>query len=614
MSQAVAERLRAFLKAHGECDPVEACKAAFALDAGPDLARRLLETALPGELQFEGRAVRWLRPATTAADTLAETTFLVVDLETTGVHPASAEIIEFGAVYVRNGKVLGEEHTLVRPRRTIPPFITGLTGIDNAMVADAPPFDEVAERLHRLFQGVVGVAHNAKFDFGFLDTAFRARGMAPVGAGHELCTVKLGRSFAPGPRYNLDALAARLKIPTSDRHRALGDARVTADVLVELLRRAESAGISSVDGLRAYRKPKGQGAALRFKVGPERIRALPENPGIYRFRNEKGEVIYVGKALNLRKRLGSYFIGTKKGKTSRMLLEVRDFDYTVVGSELEALLEEAREIRLRQPEYNHALRTWGRYGYLHLDRNDPFPRLRFSKEGRDREQRESYGPFRFALGGRLEVKALRETFRLRNCRGMLTPQAAFSPCIEHGMRRCGGPCALLETEAEYGERVASLRAFLGGERRLLTELRAEIILAAERQQYERAAALRDRYQVLRGVHQTIRREGELAAQGDVVFVLPAAEDDFVRLFLIRQGHGVESLRVHRAISPEAGEWTQAVATLLTRKGAGGPGEMQDARIAEAWVRRKRDVVTTRVADHPDAGALARALLAQLQPL
>jgi DNA polymerase-3 subunit epsilon len=602
MSTAVAQRLRSFLASReGRASLDEVCRVAFAAQVSPQLGRRLLETTLPSELAFDGSDVL-LVAAVTPADDISTARFIVVDLETTGTHPNFAEILEFGAVFVEGDRVVGEEHTLIKPAGRIPPFIQQLTGIDHDLVAAAPAFAEVAERLHGLFAGAVPVAHNAEFDYGFLRAAFAQHGLADVGHG-RLCTIKLARRFAPGGKFNLDALAERLGVSTHARHRALGDARATAHVLIELLRRARAEGVQSVNALRQARARRGRGAETRLSVGPDRIRAIPSAPGVYRFRDAFGSVIYVGKAARLKDRLGSYFVGSPRGKVNRMLEEVRDFDYTVVGSELEALLEEAREIRTRRPKYNLALRSIQKYGYLRWERADPFPIVRFAREPGGRETYESYGPFRMAAGGQHELKALREVFPLRNCRGRLAPNPALSPCLEHDLGRCSAPCADLQPSHAYADEVGRLRAFLTGDRSVLTRLRAEIALAAKREEFERAAALRDRFRILGSVHQAVRREHSLANIGDRLLVLPAADSGSVRLYLVRPA---TTLVTCRAAVDEA-DWL-AVVERLFAPGPSDFGALEDARIAEQWLRRKSTPPVLRTADYGSLGELAMALV------
>lgn len=606
MSSSIANRVRDFLAAHeGKASLPELCRHAFALETSLPLARRLLETVLPGELQFDGDRVVW-RPRI-PGDRIENATFFVVDIETTGTQPSHAEILEFGGVWVKNLAIAGYEHCLLRPARPIPPFIQGLTGITEDMVADAPRFLDQAEKLHGLFQGSVPVAHHADFDFRFLDYAFTSLGLRAVGH-NRLCTMKLARVLAPGRKYNLDALAERLGVRPANRHRALGDAQATAEILIALLSRALDQGIETLQQLHQLRPRRGNGAASRLRIGPERVRAIPSAPGIYRFRDHRGEVLYVGKAANLKRRLGSYFVGSPKGKVARMLADMVDFDYTVTGSELEALLEEAREIRTRQPVYNRTLHTWGRYGYLILS-SEAFPRLRFSRE-EDHTRAERYGPFRFPLGGRYELKALRETFGIRSCPGPLKPDTHASPCIEYGMHRCGAPCAHLQDHTSYNQGVEALRAFLQGDARALETLRTSIRQAAAQEAFERAAALRDRYRILISIYQGIRREGAVAALGDRILILPPAEPHLVRLYLLRPGRGLASVRA--AIADTI--WPQVIEKLLAQPVGQDPGSLQDARIAEQWLRRKPRAAILRVSEFADIASLARAVASAVQEL
>lgn len=602
MSATLQQRLRDYLAATGgQADIQDLCRQAFAAETSPALARRLLATALPDELQFDGDRVVWLAPSSDT-DTLDQTLFRVVDIETTGMHPDHARIIEVGAVLVQGDKVLEETHFMVNPQQPIPAFIRGLTGISDDMVADAPPLPALIHAIHQLFTGTVPVAHNASFDFRFLDAAFRRHGLPEVG-DRRLCTIKLARALAPGKRYTLDELAQRLLVEANNRHRALGDAQTTAGVLIELLRRADQRGIHSVTALRGLRAPRGRGTEKKETIGTERIRTLPAQPGVYRFRNKQGEVIYVGKAKNLRHRLGSYFVGSPAGKANRMLLDVADFDYTVVGSELEALLEEAREIRLRQPAYNRMLRRWDHYGYLWLDPEDPFPRLRYAREKKVPDRAEIYGPFRLTARGGKEVKALRETFHLRDCAGRIRLQAGGSPCVEHGLHRCSAPCVDVDAHETYARQVEGLRRFLKGDASCLKALRADIQAAAEEERFERASTLRDRYRILTTLHQAIRSEGRPLVEGDRMFVLPAAEEQLVRLYLLRRGQAILTRRIRR----DLGDWCEPVTAMLSQPIPSETQDMEDARICEAWLRRKSALPTVRVSDHGSSETLAEAL-------
>ena len=249
-----------------------------------------------------------------ASESLRNTTFVVVDLETTGGR-ANGDgdnidaITEIGAVKVRGGEVLGELATLVDPGRSIPPQIVELTGITSAMVRDAPKIESVLPAFLEFARGAVLVAHNAGFDIGFLRAAAERCGIAwprpPV-----LCTVRLARRVLTrdeAPSVRLSALARLFGAATTPTHRALDDARATVDVLHALIERVGNRGVHTYTDLRSYLPD----------VSPEQRRKrvlaanLPRRPGVYLFRGPADEVLYVGTAVDLRRRAGQYFNGIR---------------------------------------------------------------------------------------------------------------------------------------------------------------------------------------------------------------------------------------------------------------------------------------------------------------
>ena len=223
-----------------------------------------------------------------------------LDVETTGAHPAYDRITEVGLIEVEHGRVAGEWSTLLNPGVSIPPAIQSLTGITNDMVALAPSFDEVARELYRRLEGRLLVAHNARFDYGFLRNEFRRAGLHY--ASRVLCTVKLSRKLYPHEaRHNLDALTARHGIDCKQRHRALGDARALWLLASHWQREFEPDVIAAAVNhlVKAPTIPAGlcEGA----------LDDVPEGPGVYVFYGENDVVLYVGKSINLRARVMSHF-------------------------------------------------------------------------------------------------------------------------------------------------------------------------------------------------------------------------------------------------------------------------------------------------------------------
>ena len=285
--------------------------------------------------------------------------WVVVDLETTGLG-AGAEITEIGAVRVRDGRITDEFSSLARPSRPIPPFITSLTGITPAMVAGADPIASVLDRFMEWSEldgksAPVLVAHNASFDVGFLRRAARAAGR-PWPKPRVADTLALARLALPRPlvrNHKLATIASYFGTATTPEHRALGDARATAEVLLGFIDLLASAGATDVEDLVAL----SEAAPSRRPSTPPFVAELPTSPGVYHFVDTSGDTLYVGSASSLRSRVGSYYTrAEKRPKVQRMVslaCGVRTFP---TSSVLEARIRELRDIATLAPPYNSASR------------------------------------------------------------------------------------------------------------------------------------------------------------------------------------------------------------------------------------------------------------------
>jgi DNA polymerase-3 subunit epsilon len=212
---------------------------------------------------------------------LAECRFVVVDVETTGTsHGGGDRVTEVAAVAVECGVVTEEFQSLVNPGRPIPWRITDLTGISNAMVAGAPAFHEIADELSRTLAGRTFVAHNAAFDWGFLSAEFARAGRPEALEGSPLCTVRMARRLlAHLPRRNLDSVAQHYGVEIDGRHRALGDARATARVLLGLLRDVEPHGVETLEGLYRWLASRAVAARARRRALPRWVSDRGLGPG-----------------------------------------------------------------------------------------------------------------------------------------------------------------------------------------------------------------------------------------------------------------------------------------------------------------------------------------------
>ncbi|MDF2730429.1 MAG: exonuclease, polymerase epsilon subunit family, partial [Acidimicrobiia bacterium] len=272
---------------------------------------------------------------------LFDVTFCVLDLETTGGSPRDCAITEIGAVKYRGGELLGTFQTLVDPGLPIPPLITILTGITEAMVVEAPDIGTALPTFLEFIGNAVIVGHNIRFDISFLNAASALHGYPPL-SNDTVDTAGLGRRLVREEVRNmrLQTLAAHFRSPVTPIHRALDDARATAHVLHGLLERAGSLGVTNLDDL--LQLPRARGSAHYSKIAL--TDALPRQPGVYLFRDRHGTPIYVGKATNLRARVRQYFYGDQRQTIGSLMRELDSVDHIVCPTPLEAEITELRLI------------------------------------------------------------------------------------------------------------------------------------------------------------------------------------------------------------------------------------------------------------------------------
>ena len=272
--------------------------------------------------------------------------YAIVDIETTGGHASANGITEI-AVYVHDGnRVVKHFETLINPHQTIPRFITSLTGIDNHMVADAPSFEDIAPELYDILKDNVFVAHNVNFDFSFINHQLKAVGfeLPPK----KLCTVRLTRKVFPGlPSYSLGNLCRSLDLPIQNRHRAGGDAKATVKLFEYCLAN------NGLEHVQQMLKKTSSEQWLPLHLNKKDIAALPSKPGVYYFLNSKHKVIYVGKAINIKKRVSSHFTHNDPDrKRQNLVRNIHKIDYKECANELEAIVLESTEIKKLWPVYN----------------------------------------------------------------------------------------------------------------------------------------------------------------------------------------------------------------------------------------------------------------------
>lgn len=368
--------------------------------------------------------------------------YAIVDIETTGGYAESHRITEIAIYHFDGMQVTDKYHTLINPGRRIPTFITGLTGITTEMVQDAPAFDEVAEEIFSRLKDRVFVAHNAHFDYSFLKKEFDEVGMHWV--TKKLCTVRLSRKIIPGLNsYSLGRLAESLGIKIPDRHRAGGDAMATTRIFAELVRR-DSAGIIT----KALKRNSGE-TILPPNLPKEEYDKLPAKAGVYYFHDVRGNVIYVGKAINIKKRIAGHFTGeAREWNRSNIRNEIHHISFELTGNELIALILESQEIRRIWPKYNLAqkykVEEWGVYDYE--DRNGY---LRF---GINIVTRGSKPLITFSSKGDAWNFMWEKVKEFDLCPKLSGLQVAKGLCFSHQTGACKGACQGVEKAKKYNKR------------------------------------------------------------------------------------------------------------------------------------------------------------------
>ncbi|MCO4293713.1 exonuclease domain-containing protein [Solitalea sp. MAHUQ-68] len=304
-----------------------------------------------------------------------DTLYAIVDIETTGGYASGNGITEV-AVFVHNGKeVIEQFETLVNPGVPIPLHIQSLTGISDEMVKDAPSFNNIAESLYQLLNDKVFVAHNVNFDYSFLHHQFNLAGYQLQ--TKKLCTVRLARKIFPGfPSYSLGKLCNQLAINIENRHRAGGDAKATSILFGKLFENDTNQFI--IQSLKKGSKE----ASLPANLPKEHIENLPHKPGVYYFYDKKGKIIYIGKAVDLKKRVLSHFTNNKSTQQKQEFLrEIFSITYVECGSELYSFVLEALEIKKYWPKYNRSLKHYDQlYGLYLFDAQNGYKRLAISKK------------------------------------------------------------------------------------------------------------------------------------------------------------------------------------------------------------------------------------------
>lgn len=442
---------------------------------------------------------------------LIDVTFCVVDLETTGGSARDSDITEIGAVKVKGGETLGTFQTLINPGVPIPPFITILTGITQTMVVQAPEIDAVLPAfLEFCGDDSVVVGHNVRFDLSFLAAACRRLGYPQIG-NRSLDTAALARRLIRNEvrSLRLSSLAAHLRSPVTPNHRALEDARATVHVLHSLLERAGSVGVTALEDLLIL--PTARGTPDYRKI--DLAKGLPRQPGVYLFRDRHREIIYVGKAKNLRTRVMSYFHGDGRRSISNILRELDSIEYQLCSGELDASLTELRLIHAHRPRHNRASRPPKATHWLTLT-SGPFPRLSITRT-LHHDSPLVLGPYRSRRAAETVMHALWDACSIRRCTGKPGSRSGRCAAAQIGQAFC--PCdGSLRREDYAVEMDRLISAVERDPQPILDVLAGRMLDHARNRRFEEAGWARDRHKALAHSIERRRRWKALAQAGRVI--------------------------------------------------------------------------------------------------
>jgi DNA polymerase-3 subunit epsilon len=520
-----------------------------------------------------------------AAVSLADTTFVVLDLETTGGAADGSGITEIGAVKVRGGEQLGTFQTLVNPGERIPPFITVLTGITDAMLAPAPPIESVLPSLLEFLHGAVLVAHNAPYDVGFLKAACARHGY-PWPQPRVLDTAAVARRALTRdevPNRKLGTLAEFFHAQVQPTHRALDDAKATVDVLHGLIERLGSFKVHTL------------GDAIEFAraVTPTQRRqrhladGLPHVPGVYVFRSADDRPLYVGTSKDIATRVRSYFTASeKRARINEMLGAATRVEAVECAHSLEAEVRELRLIATHSPPYNRRSKYPERVVWLKLTA-EAYPRLSVVRKLAD-DEAAYLGPFSSRRTAELAAAGVYDAVPLRQCGLTLSARTPTPACALAELGKCSAPCEHKISVDEYASQ-ASLpfrTAIHGDPEQVVQALMARIETLSGKQRYEEAAVARSRLIAL--LRATVRMQ-RLAAITKIPEIVAARRNDAGGWEIVVVRHG----RLAGAATSPSREHprpTLDAARLTAETVLPGPGPVPAASAEEtervlAWLER-----------------------------
>lgn len=368
--------------------------------------------------------------------------YTVIDIETTGGSPFRDKITEIAILVFDGVQIIDKFVSLINPERTIPYYITQMTGINNEMVADAPKFYEIAKKIVEITENRTFVAHNVNFDYNFIRNEFKQLGYEF--RRKKLCTIRLSRKLIPGKKsYSLGKLCDSLNIKINNRHRAEGDAQATTRLFELLL------SIDSENKPLGFQFTADKFSGLHPNLKQSLIDKLPENAGVYYFYDEKQKLIYIGKSKNIRQRVETHLLNQSTKRAIEMKQRIADIGYTETGSELVALLMESDEIKAHKPLYNRSQRrTASHYGLFSYQNEDGY--ICFEVKRNNKTEDMPLISFRNAKAAQQFMERTVSQYQL--CQKLCHLYKTDGACFYYSIKECNGACIGEEPVDRYNLR------------------------------------------------------------------------------------------------------------------------------------------------------------------
>lgn len=451
--------------------------------------------------------------------------YAIVDIETTGGYASAGSITEI-AIFIHDGQqIVRQFETLVNPRQPIPRYIQALTGITDEMVEDAPGFEDVAEEVYNLLQNNIFIAHNVNFDYSFL--RHQLDGCGYKLQNKKLCTVRLSRKIFPGfPSYSLGNLCRSLRINLVNRHRATGDALATVQLFERLMAADSNGAITAALNVRSKER------WLPLHLPQEQVADLPCCPGVYYFHDQKGKVVYVGKAKDIKKRVTSHFTGNNASRQRQEFLRnIHSITFEKTGTELMAFILESIEIRRLWPIYNNAQkRIESKFGFYVFEDQQGYMRLAIEKR---RKYTTPVYAFNLLTEGHQRMRELVREFKL--CPKLCFLQTSNDACTGMQEKTCKGACEKKEKPLKYNARVQA------AVEHLLSEQPSFMIVDSGREATEQSCILMEKgkFYGMGYVPRDVQVSGSEVAKD---WLTQYPENEFI-LNLLRQYAGTNTARL-----------------------------------------------------------------------